>query len=145
LISNPENISKWLWQQDKDKLYQIKEYKQKRSLSQNSYAWKLITELGNVLRQSKEELYERLLNDYGQGEMGCMLSKIRPQGYFKYYRVIRTTKIDGKELTIYKILKGSSEFDSREMSIFIDGIIQECKEQGIETLTPEEIAKLNLR
>lgn len=145
MIGNPENISKWLWQQDKDKLYQIKEYKQKRSLSQNSYAWKLITELGNVLRQNKEDLYVRLLNDYGQGEMVCMLSKIKPQGYFKYYRVIRTTKIDGKELTIYKILKGSSEFDSREMSIFIDGIIQECKEQGIETLTPEEIAKLDLR
>jgi len=28
------------------------------------------------------------------------------------------------------------------MSIFIDGIIQKCKQQDIETLTPVEIAKM---
>jgi hypothetical protein len=30
------------------------------------------------------------------------------------------------------------------MSIFIDGIIQECKNVGIETMTPEQVALLDL-
>ena len=55
MIGTPEEISRYLWQLDKEKIYEIKEYKQKRSLNQNSYAWKLITELGNVLRKSKKK------------------------------------------------------------------------------------------
>lgn len=144
MIGKPEELIKYLFNQNHDKLFQIKEYKEKRSLSQNAYAWKLITELGNVLRLNKEELYERLLNDYGQCEEVCMVSKINPRGYFKHYKELRTVEINGKELTVYRILKGSSEFDNKEMAIFIDGIIQECKQQGIETLTPDEIAKLDL-
>jgi hypothetical protein len=41
------------------------------------------------------------------------------------------------------VYKGSSEFDTKEMSIFIDGIVSEAKELGIETMTPNEIARLN--
>lgn len=44
----------------------------------------------------------------------------------------------------YKIFKGSSEFNTLEMKIFIDGIIQECENVGIPTLTDEEIRKMRL-
>lgn len=144
MIGKPIQVIQWLYNQDKDKIYEIKEKKEKRSLSQNAYAWKLITELGNVLRLNKEDLYIRLLNDYGQGEQVCMASKINPQGYFKYYTKIKDIKMNNNTFTIYKILKGSSEFDSKEMSIFIDGIIEECKNVGIETMTPEQVAMLDL-
>jgi hypothetical protein len=40
------------------------------------------------------------------------------------------------------VYKGSSEFDSREMSIFLDGVVSEAKEMGIPTETPNEIARL---
>ena len=50
--------------------------------------------------------------------------------------------LNGKEYTHYKVYKGSSEFDTKEMSIFIDGIVEECKNVGIETMTPNEIAKM---
>ena len=42
----------------------------------------------------------------------------------------------------YLLLKGSSEYDSQEMSQFIDGIILDCKDLGIETLPPEELARM---
>ena len=42
----------------------------------------------------------------------------------------------------YKVYKGSSEFDTREMSIFIDGIVYEAEELGIQTMTPNEIARI---
>lgn len=142
MIGTPEELSRYLWQLDKDKKYEIKEYKEKRSLNSNSYVWKLITELGNVLRKSKEEVYLQMLKDYGQSEIVSMLSSITPNGYFKYYEEIGTGIVNNKEFTHYKIFKGSSEFDSREMSIFIDGIVQECKSVGIQTLDDLEINEL---
>ena len=102
----------------------------------------MITEIGNVLRKSKEEVYLQMLKDYGQSEIVSMLSSISPSGYFKYYEEIGKGIIKGKEFKHYKIFKGSSEFDSREMSIFIDGIVQDCRSVGIKTLEDIELEEL---
>ncbi len=142
MIGTPEELLPYLWQLDKEKKYEIKEWKEKRSLSSNAYAWVLITKIGNELRKSKEEVYLQMLKDYGQSEVVSILSSIDPVGYFKYYEKIGTGEINNKSFTHYKIYKGSSEFDSKEMSIFIDGIVQECKSLGIETLDEIEIKNL---
>lgn len=142
MIGTPLNIIQWLYNQSKDKVYEINEYKEKRSLDQNSYAWKLITEIANVMRLSKNEVYLQMLEDFGQSEIVSILSTVNPTGYFKYYKAIGTGVVNNKEFTHYKILKGSSEFNRKEMSIFLDGIIEECKQLGIETLSPEKIAQL---
>ncbi len=144
MIGNAEQIIKWLFQQDREKIFEIKEHKEKRTLSQNAYCWKLINEIGNKLNKSKEEIYLQMLKDYGQSEVISMLSIISPIGYFKYYEEIGTGIVNNKEFTHYKIFKGSSEYDTKEMKIFIDGIIEECKQLGIETLTPEQIASMEL-
>ena len=143
-IGTPEELSMYLWNLDKEKKYEIKEYKQKRSLSQNSYAWVLINELANKMRISKEEMYIQLLEDYSQCLMIPVEKGKKPNGYFKYYKYIATTNINGKEADYYKVFKGSSEFNTEEMSIFLDGIIQECKQLDIQTLTPNEIALMEL-
>lgn len=121
---------------------ELKNPKKKRSLNANNYAWKLITEIGNILRKSKEEIYLQMLKDYGQSEIVSILSNISPNGYFKYYEKIGTGIVNNKEFTHYKILKGSSEFDTKEMSIFIDGIVQEAEQLGINTITPKELESL---
>lgn len=144
MIGKPEYLLKWLYHQDEDKVFEIKEYKEKRSLSQNAYAWKLITELGNVLRKSKEEVYMQMLKDYGQSTLIVVANEINIHGYFKYYEKVKEFKNSNRLYTEYKIYKGSSEYDSKEMSIFIDGIVQECQNVGIETLTPDEITRLDL-
>lgn len=141
-VGTPEELSKYLWQLDKNKKYELKEHRDKRSLNSNAYAWKLMTEIGNLLKKSKEEIYLQMLKDYGQSEIVSVLSSIEPNGYFKYYEKIGTGTVNGKEFTHYKVYKGSSEFDSREMSIFIDGIVQECKQIGIKTLEDIEIEEL---
>lgn len=85
-----------------------------------------------------------MLKSYGQSEVISMLSTIEPKGFFKYYEEIGTGIVNNKEFTHYKIFKGSSEYDSKEMSIFIDGVIQECTQLGIPTLTDEEIKSMRL-
>ena len=42
----------------------------------------------------------------------------------------------------YIMLKGSSAYDTQEMSVLIEGLVSECKELGIETLPPDEIKRM---
>lgn len=121
---------------------ELKEYREKRSLNANAYAWVLIGKIADVLRVSKEEIYLLMLKRYGQSELFSVLSEINVDGYFKYYEVAGTSVLNGKEFTHYKIFKGSSEYDTREMSILIDGIVAEAQELEIETLTPDEVEKM---
>ena len=143
MIGNSQQIIQWLFQQkDLEKKYEIKEHRQKRSLSQNAYCWELIGQIADSLRKSKEDVYFQMLKDYGQSEIISVRSDININGYFKYFEVFGTGTVNGKEFTHYKVYKGSSEFDTREMSIFIDGVIQEAQALDIQTLTPSQIAEL---
>ena len=120
----------------------LTKYRKKRSLNANAYAWKLITEIGNVLRLSKEEVYVNMLKEYGQSDMISVIAEVPISNYVKYCDEAGESTLNGKLFKHYKCYKGSSEFDSREMSIFIDGIVQEAKQLGIQTETPEELAKI---
>lgn len=125
-----------------NKKYEVKEYREKRSLNANSYAWVLITKIAEKLQLSKEDVYLQMLQDYGQSQIVSVLSNIDVKDYFKYYKEAGKTTLNGKEFTHYKIYKGSSEYDTREMSILINGIIQECNQLEIETKSDEEIKSL---
>ena len=61
------------------------------------------------------------------------MSKI--EGHWKFY------KSNGK-FDSYLMIKGSSEYNTAEMSHFIDMVVQEAKELGIETLTPDELERM---
>lgn len=128
----------------------FKPWKEKRSLNANAYCWKLCTEIANVLTLSgaittKEEVYLRMLEDYGQSGIATIRSDIPPERFFKYFEEITKATAKGVEYTHYRVFFGSSEYDTREMSILIDGIVKEAEALGISTLTPKEIEKLKER
>lgn len=120
----------------------IDRYRERRSLNANNYAWKLLTEIANVIRANKEEVYLTMLKRYGQSEIISVLSHIPIKEYVKYCEEAGESELNGKLFKHYKVYKGSSDFDSREMSIFLDGVVSEAKELDIDTRTPEEIANL---
>lgn len=143
MIGNSQQIIQWLFQQqDLTKKFEIKEHRQRRSLSQNAYCWELIGQIADNMRLSKEDVYLDMLQHYGQSEIISVRADINVSGYFKYYEKFGTGQVNGKDFTHYKVYKGSSEFDTREMSIFIDGVVQEAQALGIQTLTPDELANL---
>ncbi len=145
MTGNALQIINWLYNQDdKGKQFDIKEHKEKRSKSQNAYAWELIGKLADKMTKTKDEMYLEMLKDYGQSEIVSILSSIDPKGYFKYYEKIGTGVVNGKEFSHYKIFKGSSEFNTQEMGAFIDGIIQECSQLKIPTLSDEQIKSMKL-
>lgn len=121
---------------------EIKEFRKKRSKNANAYCWKLCTEIADVVRLSKEDVYLNMLKCYGQSELISVLSNIDITGYFKYYEVAGTSYLNNKEFTHYKVYKGSSEYDTREMAILIDGIVNECTNLGISTISDKELSAL---
>lgn len=143
MIGNAKAIIQWLFdQQDAEKLYEIKEKKSKRSLTANAYYWSLLNQLASAMRTSSDEAHFMMLRRYGVCEVVSVRSDINIKGYFKYFDIIGQSELDGKEFTHYKIYKGSSHMDSKEFSVLLDGLISECEEVGIPTLTPDEVAKL---
>ena len=124
---------------DKDLDISIKVHREKRSLNANSFLWGLCNELGNKLRTSKEEVYLNCLRHYGQSEIVSVISTANVKGIFKYYDEIGQSEVKGKTFTHYKVYKGSSEYDTLEMSILLDGVVEEAKLQGIQVLSASEI------
>ena len=139
-----DKILPLIFRLDKDTIYDVKinKHREKRSLNANAYLWKLVTEIGNILNKSKEEVYLQMLIDYGQSEMISILSEINVKGYFKYYKLAGTSILNGKEFNHYKIYNGSSEYSTKEMSILLEGAVQEAKNLGIKTKEDYEIEKL---
>lgn len=139
-----DKILPLIFRLDKDTIYDVKinKHREKRSLNANAYLWKLVTEIGNILNKSKEEVYLQMLIDYGQSEMISIISEINVKGYFKYYKLAGTSILNGKEFNHYKIYKGSSEYNTKEMSILLEGAVQEAKNLGIKTKEDYEIEKL---
>lgn len=144
MVGNAEQIIHWLFNQDKNKLFEIKENSKHRSLTSNSYAWHLINELANKLNISKEDMYLKMLKDYGQSTILSIKQEVDISGFFKYYEIIGESELNGKIFCHYKIFKGSSQFNTKEMTVFLNGIIQECESVGIPTLTEEQIKKLKV-
>lgn len=144
MIGNAQTIIQYLFNEDREKVFEVKEVKQHRTLTQNSYLWKLVNEIANKVNKSKEDVYLQMLKDYGQCEVVSMKSNINPNGYFKYYEPIGTGYVNNTEFTHYKIYKGSSEFTTLEMKYLLDGVIQEAENLGIPTLTNEQIERLKL-
>ena len=143
MIGNAKAIIQWLFdQQDADKLYEIKEKKSKRSLTANAYYWSLLNQLASVMRMDNQECHFLMLQRYGQYEVISVRSDIDLQGYFKYYKEIGHGTVQGKDFCHYKIYKGSSQMDSKEFSILLDGVRSECEEVGIPTLTKTEVERL---
>jgi hypothetical protein len=145
LTVNEEAAAKMLYDDlhEAEKLsIKVDKYRERRSLNANNYAWKLLTEIANVCRTSKDEVYLEMLKRYGQSEIISVLAHIPIGEYVKYCEEAGESKLNGKLFKHYKVFKGSSEFDTREMSIFLDGVVSEAEELGIQTMTPNEIAKL---
>lgn len=130
---------------DKPVTVDIKEYHPKRSLNANSYAWVLITKIANAIGSTEDEVYLECLKNYGQSMMYPALPGKDVSGYFKYYTKESEGTLSGKPCIWYRVYKGSSQFDSKEMSKFIDGVVSESKALGIETATPQEIERMKER
>ena len=130
----------------------LKKYREKRSLNANSYYWKLCRDLAHEMDTSEEEMHNQLLERYGvyrTDEDGNLIPHFLPDSvnylkkkYDHYTPAGSWLDHEGTRYCKYWELKGSSEYDSKEMGHLIEGLISECKECGIETIPPAELERM---
>lgn len=128
---------------DKDLNVRITKHYNKRSLDANAYCWVLISEIADKMTISKDECYLRMLKDYGQ-QFVCKI----PNKYVEHFKRNEKYFEDHESLEpeekaqYFRVFVGSSNYDTEEMRVFIEGIKQEAEALGIDTRTPNEIAEM---
>lgn len=129
---------------DKELEISVKRWREKRSLDSNSYLWLLIGKIADALRESKEEIYFDALKCYGQGGAVSVEERFAEdfKRSYKYHEELGRSDLNGKTFVHFRFWVGSSEYNTEEMSILIDGVVREAKNLGIETMTPEELKSL---
>lgn len=129
---------------DQDKVYDVKiePFSEKRTKSMNSYYWVLVTELASKLNTSKDELHAELIKRYAPRDYLSMLSQVNINDYFPYYDLQSTYKSNGNTFKSYLVYKRSSDMNKNEFRGLLDGLVSECHECGISTMTPQEIELL---
>ena len=140
MIGNALKLIEFLNIQDKDKLYEVKLYKEKRNNNQNSRYWTLLYKLSLKLKIGVQELHKQMLRDYSKQGVICALSDY-DMSCVKYYDIKSKFKKDGKEYIVYQVYTPSHELKTDEFAILLNGLIQECQQQGIDTRSPDEIRR----
>lgn len=137
-----------LIEQGKRYTVEIKEYRPKRSLDSNGYLWVLCDKIAERMGISKVEVYRKAIKEIGgNSDTVCVMEKAADalcNGWehngLGWVTERFPSKIDGcVNVTLYY---GSSTYDSTTMSRLIDSLIEDAKELGIETMTPQELARL---
>ena len=119
-----------------------KKHRDKRSLDANAYSWVLISKIADALKMTKDEVYVEELKRYGQLAFQMKVpheTDVKPAGLY-----VKFIEYDG-ENDIYMVFRGSSTYDTKEMSDFIDGIVQDAKELGIDTVPRMELEKIKAK
>lgn len=151
MIGTPEEIAKYLWQLDKEKLYQIDEYKEKRSLNANGYLWILCEKIAKELSKdgvmtTKEDVYKE-----GVRYVGVFTPLIVEEKAFdKFKQDFESQGLGNQVSEVVRKNKcvrcncyyGSSTYNTAEMSRLIDFIVQECQQLSIETKSADEIRSM---
>lgn len=120
-------------------------HRKKRSLDANAYAWVLMQKIAEIIKSDKWSVYIELLQRYSRAFTHVI---VKPEAVDMMKSLYRTcielgeVTVNGKTGVQLQVYYGSSTFDSKQMSVFVDGIVSECKGLGIETMTPDEIERM---
>lgn len=146
LLDNKECLQQAEELQDTKLTVEAKKWYKKRSKDANAYLWVLIEKLSQKLNMSRIEVYKKHIYEAGKyQELGMpeeameRFSEIWSHnglGWFCEKSVNEYGEI------ILKAYNGSSTYNTKEMTRLIDSVVQDCKEQNIETKTPAEIKSL---
>jgi hypothetical protein len=127
---------------------EIKEYRQKRSLDANAYAWKLMDELAQAIRSTKEEVYRRAIQEVGIfRDFHLKENEVQPfcRLWERQGTAWMTERLDYQQdgnNAVIRAYYGSSVYNTRQMARLIDCIVEDCKAVGVETLPPEKLEAL---
>ncbi len=133
-----------LIESDKLKELEIKIHREKRSLDANAALWKMLSMMAEKLKTSKDELYLTMLQRYGVFThvivKPSMVDRIKAE--WRTVVELGEVNINGRTGIQLQCYFGSSQLDSKEFSVLLQGVIDEAKELGIEFISKEDFARM---
>lgn len=132
----------------------LKIHREKRSLDANAYYWQMLTKLASKLHLSNSRMHNLLLREYGSFELidGRVPIVYLPDTEEAENKVLDdeinhlkpgdVMFLNGELMREYMMIKGSSRYDTKEMSVLINGLLDKCHEQGISTISDEEAERM---
>lgn len=134
---------------DGDLRLTLTKWRDRRSKDANAYFHVLADKLADALRMSKPRMKNYLLYRYGQkcrdkdGNLVIIKTNASEDELLERSDIhcwYLQNAPDGTPM--YVLLEHSRFFDTRQMSILIDGTVEEARAQGIDTLSTTEISEL---
>ena len=127
---------------------EIKKERPKRSLSANAYLWVLIDKLSVKTGIPRDEIYRHAIRNVGGNAVMVTVLEEAAEALMKGWETkglgwlaeYYTSPVEGCANVV--LYYGSSTYDKRSMAVLIDYIINEAKDNDIETLPPEELERM---
>jgi len=155
MTGNTQQVLMWLFEMDKDAVWDIEPHKERkgRSLNANSYFHVLVQKLAQAQNPpiSLAKCKNMMIAAYGQpeyidGQQAVIKSNVPAEKMqeieYLHTALVKITEENGADVYFYRIYRGSHTYNTEEMQKLIAGTVQECQDVGIETATPNEIAKM---
>lgn len=125
---------------------ELVKHREQRGLQANKYFHSLINQLARHFTLTDEEMKIKMNTSYGslaRGEDGQVLGCKVPKGtdltsfypYAKWYK-------EQDNCDCYLFYKRTSDLNTLEFSQLLNGVVQECKDVGIQTLDELEIERM---
>lgn len=134
---------------DKEYEISIDKEKRKRSNDANAYYWQLVGQLSAKLNIPPKDIYRSHIKDVGGNYEIFPLREDAVESWIKIWEsrglgwcadVIGESKLRGYMNVI--CYYGSSTYDTAQFTRLANLAVQDCKDQGIETMTPAELESL---
>lgn len=130
---------------DKQVEITIKPYRQKRSKDANAFAWVVIDRIAEAMRMDKVDVYRNAIRSIGGvSDTVCAVDRavkdLRQLWEGRGIGWVTDTmpsKIDGCTNVI--LYRGSSVYDSKQMSALIDHLLQDAENIGLKIERPEDL------
>ena len=150
-----QDIITYLFDVDKKAIWDLVPHKEekKRSLNANAYFHVLVQKLAQAQSPpiSLAWCKNLMIAAYGQPEYindkqaviksNVPYEKMREVEYL-HTSLVKVAEENGTDVFYYRVYRGSHTYNTEEMQKLIAGTVQECEQVGIETMTPNEIARM---
>ena len=124
----------------------LKKHRNHRSLDANAYFWCLLGQLSEIVGIPPKEIYREYIKDVGDN---YVVVPVREDALKEWDRIwcsghdgrLTVDMGECRNITGYHNVRsyiGSSDYDTKQMSRLIDLLVEDCKENGIDTISDKE-------
>lgn len=140
MVGNRDQVIRWLFEQEDGKQWEIKEKREKRSKDANALMWHCLSQMAKAISPpiDKWDMYLMELKKYGKFSY-VLLDEKAVDSFKKLWReteVVGEVDVNGRKAVQLLCYYGSSTYNTKEMSVLLDGVIDDMKQMELEPPTP---------